>query len=131
METIHVDFDELTALVFKQSCSGPALHEMTPRTLSSGLRASILLSPTPWSPPTMNEWDTICYTTIVCMNTFNPPPIVDHPVLEFAASEPAVPNPVHPFLNLQADHDIEVVHMDSDPYVGLSLPEPSYKESSS
>ncbi|GKB52409.1 hypothetical protein Tco_0903162 [Tanacetum coccineum] len=30
METIHVDFDELTAMASKQSSSGPALHEMTP-----------------------------------------------------------------------------------------------------
>ncbi|GJT17153.1 retrovirus-related pol polyprotein from transposon TNT 1-94 [Tanacetum coccineum] len=37
METIHVDFDELTAIASEQSCSGPALHEMTPRTISSGL----------------------------------------------------------------------------------------------
>ncbi|GJS76179.1 retrovirus-related pol polyprotein from transposon TNT 1-94 [Tanacetum coccineum] len=30
METIHVDFDDLTAMASKQSSSGPALHEMTP-----------------------------------------------------------------------------------------------------
>ncbi|GJS14004.1 retrovirus-related pol polyprotein from transposon TNT 1-94 [Tanacetum coccineum] len=29
-ETIHVDFDELTAMAFEHSSSGPALHEMTP-----------------------------------------------------------------------------------------------------
>ncbi|GJY19950.1 integrase, catalytic region, zinc finger, CCHC-type containing protein [Tanacetum coccineum] len=32
-----VDFDELTAMASEQSSSGPALHEMTPGTLSSGL----------------------------------------------------------------------------------------------
>nr|GEU63811.1 hypothetical protein [Tanacetum cinerariifolium] len=37
METIHVDFDELTAMASEQSSSGPALHEMTPATISSGL----------------------------------------------------------------------------------------------
>nr|GEW04512.1 hypothetical protein [Tanacetum cinerariifolium] len=30
IETIHVNFDELTAMASEQSCSGPALHEMTP-----------------------------------------------------------------------------------------------------
>ncbi|GJX52355.1 putative reverse transcriptase domain-containing protein [Tanacetum coccineum] len=37
METIHVDFDELTTMASKQSSLGPVLHEMTPGTLSSGL----------------------------------------------------------------------------------------------
>ncbi|GJV56842.1 retrovirus-related pol polyprotein from transposon TNT 1-94 [Tanacetum coccineum] len=37
METIYVDFDELTIMASKQSRSGPTLHEMTPRTISSGL----------------------------------------------------------------------------------------------
>nr|GEV58118.1 integrase, catalytic region, zinc finger, CCHC-type, peptidase aspartic, catalytic [Tanacetum cinerariifolium] len=32
VETIHVDFDELTAMAFEQSSSGPALNEMTPVT---------------------------------------------------------------------------------------------------
>nr|GEX22279.1 hypothetical protein [Tanacetum cinerariifolium] len=37
IETIHADFDELTAMAFEQSSSGPALYEMTPATISSGL----------------------------------------------------------------------------------------------
>nr|GFB01248.1 retrovirus-related Pol polyprotein from transposon TNT 1-94 [Tanacetum cinerariifolium] len=37
VETIHVDFDELTAMASEQSSSGPALQEMTPGTISSGL----------------------------------------------------------------------------------------------
>nr|GEZ42016.1 integrase, catalytic region, zinc finger, CCHC-type, peptidase aspartic, catalytic [Tanacetum cinerariifolium] len=37
VETIHVDFDELTAMAFEQSSSGPALHEMTPATITLGL----------------------------------------------------------------------------------------------
>nr|GEY54927.1 retrovirus-related Pol polyprotein from transposon TNT 1-94 [Tanacetum cinerariifolium] len=36
-ETIHVDFDELTAMASEQHSSGPALNEMTPGTISSGL----------------------------------------------------------------------------------------------
>ncbi|GKF51755.1 retrovirus-related pol polyprotein from transposon TNT 1-94 [Tanacetum coccineum] len=30
IETIHVDFDELTAMASEHSSLGPALHEMTP-----------------------------------------------------------------------------------------------------
>ncbi|GJT08519.1 retrovirus-related pol polyprotein from transposon TNT 1-94 [Tanacetum coccineum] len=37
IETIHVDFDELTAMASEHSSSGPALHEMTLATISSGL----------------------------------------------------------------------------------------------
>ncbi|GJY43665.1 retrovirus-related pol polyprotein from transposon TNT 1-94 [Tanacetum coccineum] len=37
IETIHVDFDELTAMASEHSSSGPALHEMNPATISSGL----------------------------------------------------------------------------------------------
>ncbi|GKC26162.1 retrovirus-related pol polyprotein from transposon TNT 1-94, partial [Tanacetum coccineum] len=37
IKTIHVDFDELTAMASEHSSSGPALHEMTPATISSGI----------------------------------------------------------------------------------------------
>nr|GEZ89459.1 retrovirus-related Pol polyprotein from transposon TNT 1-94 [Tanacetum cinerariifolium] len=37
VETIHVDFDELTAMASEQCSLGPALNEMTPGTISSGL----------------------------------------------------------------------------------------------
>nr|GFD25403.1 integrase, catalytic region, zinc finger, CCHC-type, peptidase aspartic, catalytic [Tanacetum cinerariifolium] len=37
VKTIHVDFDELTAMASEQSSSGPALQEMIPGTISSGL----------------------------------------------------------------------------------------------
>nr|GEX69295.1 retrotransposon protein, putative, unclassified [Tanacetum cinerariifolium] len=37
IETIHVDFDELTTMASEQSSSGSVLHERTPVTISSGL----------------------------------------------------------------------------------------------
>nr|GFB92698.1 retrovirus-related Pol polyprotein from transposon TNT 1-94 [Tanacetum cinerariifolium] len=37
VETIYVYFDELAAMAFEQSSSGPALNEMTHTTISSGL----------------------------------------------------------------------------------------------
>nr|GFA51928.1 hypothetical protein [Tanacetum cinerariifolium] len=37
IETIHVDFEELTAMAFKHSSLEPALHEMTHSTISSRL----------------------------------------------------------------------------------------------
>nr|GFC04836.1 retrovirus-related Pol polyprotein from transposon TNT 1-94 [Tanacetum cinerariifolium] len=35
VETIHVDFDELTAIAYEQSSSGPALNDMTPGTIKT------------------------------------------------------------------------------------------------
>nr|GFD17144.1 retrovirus-related Pol polyprotein from transposon TNT 1-94 [Tanacetum cinerariifolium] len=37
VETIHVDFDELTAMASEQNSSGHTLNDMTPGTISSGL----------------------------------------------------------------------------------------------
>nr|GEZ73149.1 retrovirus-related Pol polyprotein from transposon TNT 1-94 [Tanacetum cinerariifolium] len=56
IETIHVDFDELTAMASEQSSLGPALNDMTPGTISSGLvhTSSSLIS---YVPPSRNDWD--------------------------------------------------------------------------
>ncbi|GKG17407.1 retrovirus-related pol polyprotein from transposon TNT 1-94 [Tanacetum coccineum] len=56
IETIHVDFDELTAMASEHSSSGPALHEMTPVTISSGLMPNLHPS-TPFVPPYQTDWD--------------------------------------------------------------------------
>nr|GEV98855.1 Gag-Pol polyprotein [Tanacetum cinerariifolium] len=37
VETIHLDFDELTVMASEQSSSGPTLNDLTPPTISSGL----------------------------------------------------------------------------------------------
>nr|GFB42250.1 hypothetical protein [Tanacetum cinerariifolium] len=56
VETIYVDFDELTAMASEQSSSGPALNEMTPGTISSGLVRPSSPS-TSFVPPSRNDWD--------------------------------------------------------------------------
>ncbi|GJS59074.1 retrovirus-related pol polyprotein from transposon TNT 1-94 [Tanacetum coccineum] len=56
IETIHVDFDELTAMASEHSSSGPALHEMTPVSISSGLVPNPSPS-TPFVPPSRSDWD--------------------------------------------------------------------------
>ncbi|GKE51213.1 retrovirus-related pol polyprotein from transposon TNT 1-94, partial [Tanacetum coccineum] len=50
IETIHVDFDELTAMASEHSSSGLALHEITPATISLGLVPHPPPS-TPFVPP--------------------------------------------------------------------------------
>nr|GEZ51016.1 integrase, catalytic region, zinc finger, CCHC-type, peptidase aspartic, catalytic [Tanacetum cinerariifolium] len=54
VETIHIDFDELTAMASEQSSSGPALKEMTPATISLGLVQKSSPS-TPYVPPSRND----------------------------------------------------------------------------
>nr|GEV86054.1 retrovirus-related Pol polyprotein from transposon TNT 1-94 [Tanacetum cinerariifolium] len=54
METIHVDFDELTTMASEQSSSGPTLYEITPGTLSSGLMPQPASS-TPFVPLIRDE----------------------------------------------------------------------------
>nr|GFD23873.1 copia protein [Tanacetum cinerariifolium] len=74
VETIHVDFDELTAMASKQSSSRLALNEMTPATISSGLvqKPSSL---TPYVPPSRNDWDLLFQPMFD--ELLNPPPSVD------------------------------------------------------
>nr|GEU87993.1 hypothetical protein [Tanacetum cinerariifolium] len=74
VETIHVDFDELTAMASKQISPGPALNEMTPATISSGLvqKPSSL---TPYVPPSRNDWDLLFQSMFD--ELLNPSPSVD------------------------------------------------------
>nr|GFC44774.1 retrovirus-related Pol polyprotein from transposon TNT 1-94 [Tanacetum cinerariifolium] len=75
VETIHVDFDELTVMAYKQSSSGPALNEMTPGTISSGL-VQKSLSSTSYVPLSRNDWDLLFQPLFD--ELLNPPPSVDN-----------------------------------------------------
>ncbi|GJS44103.1 retrovirus-related pol polyprotein from transposon TNT 1-94 [Tanacetum coccineum] len=79
IETIHVYFDELTAMTSKHSRSGPALHEMTPTTISSGLVPSPPPS-TPFVPPLRTDSDILFQPLFV--ELLNPPSSFDHPAPE-------------------------------------------------
>ncbi|GJU35892.1 retrovirus-related pol polyprotein from transposon TNT 1-94 [Tanacetum coccineum] len=52
----NLDFDELTTMASEHSSSGPALHEMTPATISLGLVPNHPPS-TPFVPPSRTDWD--------------------------------------------------------------------------
>nr|GEV78791.1 hypothetical protein [Tanacetum cinerariifolium] len=82
VETIHVDFDELTAMASEQSSLGPALHEMTPATISSGL-VQKSSSSTPLVPPSRNDWDLLFQPMFD--ELLNPPPSVDHQAAQVIA----------------------------------------------
>nr|GEZ88461.1 retrovirus-related Pol polyprotein from transposon TNT 1-94 [Tanacetum cinerariifolium] len=82
VETIHVDFDELTTMASEQSSSGPALNEMTPATISSGL-VQKSSSSTLYVPPSRNDWDFLFQ--LMFDELLNPPPSVDHQAPEVIA----------------------------------------------
>ncbi|GKD26370.1 retrovirus-related pol polyprotein from transposon TNT 1-94, partial [Tanacetum coccineum] len=76
IETIHVDFDELTAMASKHSNSGPALHEMTAATISSELVPNPHPS-TPFIPPSRTDWDMLFQPFFD--ESLNRSPSVNHP----------------------------------------------------
>ncbi|GKB42377.1 retrovirus-related pol polyprotein from transposon TNT 1-94 [Tanacetum coccineum] len=77
IETIHVDFDELTAMAFEEFSSGPGLQLMTPTTSSSGL-VSNPIPQQPCSPSQRDDWDRLFQPMFD--EYFNPPTIAISPV---------------------------------------------------
>nr|GEU63912.1 retrovirus-related Pol polyprotein from transposon TNT 1-94 [Tanacetum cinerariifolium] len=135
VETIHVDFDELTTMAFEQSSSGPALHELTPITISSGFVPKPTSS-TPFVPPLRNDWDLLfqhfapelaestCSPSLTTVNQHEPSPSKSQTTLE--TQPPVIPQDVK-----EDNHDIEVAHMGYDLIFGLPIPEVTSDQSSS
>ncbi|GJV72920.1 retrovirus-related pol polyprotein from transposon TNT 1-94 [Tanacetum coccineum] len=151
IKTIHVDFDELTAMASEHSSSEPPLHELTHATISLGL----VLNPppsTPFVPPLRNDWDILFQPLFD--ELLGPPPSIDHPAHEVIApiakvvaiilvvsigspsstnvdqDAPSLSNsqtipetqpPVIPNDVKEDNHDIEVAHMGNDPYFGIPI----------
>nr|GEV62323.1 hypothetical protein [Tanacetum cinerariifolium] len=82
IEIIHVDFDELTAMASEHSSLGPALHEMTPATISSGLVPNPHSS-TFFVPPLRTDWNLLFQPLFDELR--NPLPSVDHSAPEVIA----------------------------------------------
>nr|GEV81801.1 putative reverse transcriptase domain-containing protein [Tanacetum cinerariifolium] len=149
-ETIHVDFDEMTTMASEHSSSEPALHEMTPATISSGL----VPNPPPstlFVPPSRTDWDLLFQPPFD--ELLISPPSVDHPApevitliaevvtLELTASTASpssttvdqdAPSPSNsqttsktqsPVISndvKEEHHDLDVAHMNNDPFFGTS-----------
>ncbi|GJZ05116.1 retrovirus-related pol polyprotein from transposon TNT 1-94 [Tanacetum coccineum] len=82
VETIHVTFDELTAMAFEQFSSRPGLHSMTPATSSLRLIPKTV-SQQPCIPPNRDDWDHLFQPMFD--EYFTPPSIVVSPVQKVAA----------------------------------------------
>ncbi|GJW61708.1 hypothetical protein Tco_0111043 [Tanacetum coccineum] len=127
METIHVDFDELTAMASEQLSSGPGPQIMTPKTISSRLVQNIP-SPTPHVSPKRSTGKEPTVSTDTPSST-----IIDQDAPSTSTSQTTQekPSPVIPLDVEEAYHDIEVAHMDNNSSFGILIPEPSFEESSS
>ncbi|GKA04550.1 retrovirus-related pol polyprotein from transposon TNT 1-94 [Tanacetum coccineum] len=145
----------------EHSSSGPALHEMTPATISSGLVPNPPPSK-PFVPPSRSDWDILFQPLFDELLTL--PPSIDNPapkvialIAEVIAQVPVVstgspssttvdqdaPSPSNsqttpetqpPLIpnDVEEDnHDIEVAHMGNDPYFGIPIPEVPSDQSSS
>nr|GEZ35186.1 retrovirus-related Pol polyprotein from transposon TNT 1-94 [Tanacetum cinerariifolium] len=97
---------------------GPALNEMTPTTLSSGLVQKSSPS-TPFVPPSRNDWDLLFQ--LMFDELLNPPPSVDNQASEVIAPIPDVIPPVQDD-STKENLDIKVAHMRNDPLLGVPIP---------
>ncbi|GJX05107.1 retrovirus-related pol polyprotein from transposon TNT 1-94, partial [Tanacetum coccineum] len=82
IETINVNFDELTAMASEQLGLGLGLQSMTPATSSSGLVSNPILQQ-PYNPPSRYDWDRLFQPMFD--EYFNPLTIVVSPVPVAAA----------------------------------------------
>ncbi|GJT77817.1 hypothetical protein Tco_1044542 [Tanacetum coccineum] len=145
----------------EHSSSGPALHEMTPATISSGLVPNPPPS-TPFVPPSRTDWDILFQPLFD--ELLNPPSSVDRPAPEVIASiaevvapkpvastsspssttveqdapspsnsqtTPKTQSPIIPNDVEEDNHDLNVAHMNNDPFFGIPIPENDSEASSS
>ncbi|GKA13266.1 retrovirus-related pol polyprotein from transposon TNT 1-94 [Tanacetum coccineum] len=77
IETMNVQFDELTQMAFEQHGSGPELHGLTSRHISSGLVQN-QATPTSVKTPTKNDWDVLFQPMFD--EYFKPPSAVSTPI---------------------------------------------------
>ncbi|GJT52383.1 retrovirus-related pol polyprotein from transposon TNT 1-94 [Tanacetum coccineum] len=148
-----IDFDELTAMASEHSSSGPTLYEMTHVTISSGLVPNpppstpfIPPSRTDWDLLFQPLFDELLNPS---SSVDRPTPEVIALIAEVVAPKPAAstgspsstivdqdaPSPSNsqttpetqsPIISNDVEeenHDLDVAHMNNDPFLGISIPE--------
>ncbi|GJT99831.1 retrovirus-related pol polyprotein from transposon TNT 1-94 [Tanacetum coccineum] len=104
IETIHVDFDELTAMASEQSSSGPTLHEMTPATITPEVIALVaeVVAPVPavsTGSPSSTNVDQDAPSPIAHMGN---DPYFGVPILKAPSDQSSSSNSIHTVLHEQA-----------------------------
>nr|GFA80960.1 integrase, catalytic region, zinc finger, CCHC-type, peptidase aspartic, catalytic [Tanacetum cinerariifolium] len=124
VETIHVDFDELIAMASEQRSSGPALNDMTPGTISSGLVQPSSPS-TSYVPPT-RKTEICCFNRLHADSTGSPSSTTvdqDAPSLSKSHTTTEIQSSVI-LQDVEDDNlDMEVAHIGNDPLFGVPIPE--------
>nr|GFC58527.1 hypothetical protein [Tanacetum cinerariifolium] len=153
--------NHIIVMASEQSSSGPALNDMTPGTISSGL-VQKSSSSTSYVPPSRNDWDLLFQPLFD--ELLNPPPSVDNqdaeviaPIAEVIAqvdddstgspsstavdqdapspSKSLTPTEIQSPVILQDvgndNLDIEIAHMGNDPLRGVPITEVASGQSSS
>ncbi|GKB55174.1 retrovirus-related pol polyprotein from transposon TNT 1-94 [Tanacetum coccineum] len=117
METIHVQFDEMSEpMAHVRLSTGPASTFLTPRQISSGLVPNPVPA-TPYVPPKNKELEILFQPMF---DEYLEPPRVERPVSHALAVSVPVNSTDNPF-----------APVDYDPFVNVFAPEPSSEASSS
>ncbi|GJT81599.1 hypothetical protein Tco_1055941 [Tanacetum coccineum] len=135
IETIHLDFDELTVMASEHSSSGPALYEMTPAIISSGL----VPNPPPSTPVDCPAPEVIALIAEVvapepAVSTGSPSSITvdqDAPSPSNSQTTPKTQSPIIPNYVEEDNHDLDVADMNNDLFFGIYIPENESEASSS
>ncbi|GKB94444.1 retrovirus-related pol polyprotein from transposon TNT 1-94 [Tanacetum coccineum] len=161
IKTIHVDFDELFAMASEHSSSGPALCEMTHATISLGLVPNpppltpfVPPSKTDWDllfqplfdelltlPPSVDRPtpdDIAPIAEVVDLghaaSTGSPSSTTvdqDTPSPTNSQTTPTTQSPIIYNDVEEGNHDLDVAHMNNDPFFGIPIPENDSETSSS
>ncbi|GJR34978.1 putative ribonuclease H-like domain-containing protein [Tanacetum coccineum] len=118
IETFHVDFDELTAMASKHSSLEPALHEITPATISPKVIAPIVKAV---------ALEPAASTGSPSSTTIDQ----DAPSASNSQTSPETQSPVISNDIEEENHDLDVAHMNNYPFFGIPIPKNVFKASSS
>nr|GEX17929.1 retrovirus-related Pol polyprotein from transposon TNT 1-94 [Tanacetum cinerariifolium] len=135
IETIHVDFDELTAMASEQRSLEPVLYEITPTTISLGL----VPNPPPSTPVDHPAPEVIApIAEVVSLepaeSTGSPSSIIvdqDGPSASNSQTSPETQSLVTSKYVEEENHDLDVAHMNNNPFFGISIPKNVSEASSS
>ncbi|GJS03779.1 putative ribonuclease H-like domain-containing protein [Tanacetum coccineum] len=137
IEIIHVEFDELIAMASEHSSLKPALHEMTLVTISSGFVPNFPPS-TPFVPPSRTDWDLLFQPLfdelLNPLSTGSPSSTTvdqDAPSPSNSQTTPETQSPVIPNDVDEDNYDLDVAHMNNNPFFSISFLENDSEASSS
>ncbi|GJV52336.1 retrovirus-related pol polyprotein from transposon TNT 1-94 [Tanacetum coccineum] len=114
----NLDFDELTAMASEHSSSGPALHEMTPAIITPEVIAPIaeVVAPEPAASTDSPSSTTVDQDAPSPSNSQTTPETQSY----------VIPNDVE-----EDGHDLDVAHMNNNPFFGIPILENDFEASSS